>query len=76
VAILYSLRSAVSKPLDSKCAQAVNPDIVKHWFDLVKEHTKIGQGTSTRVKYVPKKPAHPKKANIEKEVDRDDNSRV
>jgi len=38
----YSLQSAASKPLDSKCAQAVNPDIVKHWFDLVKEHTKIG----------------------------------
>jgi len=35
-----------------------------------------GQGTSTRVKDVPKKPAHPKKANIEKEVDRYDKSRV
>jgi len=27
-----------SKPLDSKHARAMNPDIVKHWFDLVKEH--------------------------------------
>ena len=26
------------KPLDSKHARAMNPDVVKHWFDLVKEH--------------------------------------
>lgn len=32
------LQTHWSKCLDSKRARAVNPDIVKHWFELVKEH--------------------------------------
>lgn len=27
-----------SRPLDSKRARAVNPEIIQHWFELVKEH--------------------------------------
>lgn len=32
-----SLQMHWSKPLDSKHACALNPDIIKHWFELVKE---------------------------------------
>lgn len=32
------LQTHWSKCLDSKRARAVNPDIIKHWFELVKEH--------------------------------------
>ena len=32
-----ALQTHWSRPLDSKRARALNPDVVKHWFDLVKE---------------------------------------
>ena len=32
-----SLQMHWSKPLDSKRARALNPNIIKHWFELVKE---------------------------------------
>ena len=33
-----SLQMHWTKPLDTQCARALNPKIVKHWFSLVKEH--------------------------------------
>lgn len=33
-----ALQTHWSRPLDSKRARALNPEVVKHWFQLVKEH--------------------------------------